>query len=70
VDLTEREVANGVNSDKEQIRVSRMKRDEVANIGLKPAHLLTARVERMKQADLISLPARRRISCALRECHC
>ena len=54
VKLSQFQLARRVYADEEDIGVNRMKRDEVADVGLEAADLLAARVERMDQADLIA----------------
>ena len=54
VKLPELQVARRIHADEEQVGVSWMKRDEVADVGLEAADFFAARIERMDQADLIA----------------
>ena len=57
MDLAELEVADRIDADEQHIGVGGMKGDEVAQIGLEPADLLAAWIERMDEADLVALRA-------------
>ena len=51
VRLAELEIAAAVDADQQHVDIGRMKSDEIADIGLEPADLAAARIERMQQAD-------------------
>ena len=69
MDFTEFQIPDRINADEKKIGVGRVERDEVPDVGFEAADFLSARIERMNQADLIPRERVVRIAGALGQCN-